>query len=192
MDMYASPTFIGYSLWLVGGEPARSKFQTIISDLSIKYNTPHFEPHVTLLAGVGEEGGEDEIVEKTRGLASKLEPVLSRVECCSSKDLFFQSVFAVLKKEDALMSAHTAARVAFGQDPEGVLTYMPHLSLIYGDLAPSVREDIIQTVEENVKGTELCLKFIEVWCTKGHVSEWYKAATIPLQVEGEGKTSSVP
>ncbi len=52
-------------------------------------------------------------------------------------ELFYQNVYILCKKTDALVAAGKATRVAFDMDREG--SFMPHLSLIYGDLAKDKR-----------------------------------------------------
>ncbi|CAM9623726.1 unnamed protein product [Discosporangium mesarthrocarpum] len=184
--MYASSSFVGYSLWLVADDPARSDFLDIITTLSQEHSTPKFEPHITLIAGVEPPGGQEEVLRKTKDLAAKIEPITTTVEACQTKGLYFQSIFGLVKQDEALFSAHKTSRAAFGQDTEGASSYMPHISLLYGDLDPPVRDTVISTAEGKVVGKQFPVSSVEVWSTKGVVSEWFRVGTFPL---GGGKVS---
>ncbi|CAM9093653.1 unnamed protein product, partial [Laminaria digitata] len=162
----------GHSLWLVPREPARSTFQSVIDRLSSERTTANFGAHVTLIAGVEPEGGVAEVLSKAESLASELKAISAQVERTACKDLYFQSVFALLARDKALIDAHNAARVAFGQDPVEGSEYMPHVSLLYGDLRMDTREAIRQETEPDLINSELELDSIQVWCTIGVVSEW--------------------
>lgn len=71
--------------------------------------------------------------------------------------------------------------MAFGQNPDDGSEYMPHASLLYGDLPMTTREAIAQDVGPGLIDLELELDSIEVWCTQGVVSEWRLIRSFPLQ-----------
>lgn len=72
-------------------------------------------------------------------------------------------------------------RVAFGQDPVEGSEYMPHVSLLYGDLPMDTREAIRQETEPDLINSELELDSIQVWCTIGVVSEWKMVGSFNLR-----------
>lgn len=72
-------------------------------------------------------------------------------------------------------------RLAFGQDPNDGAEYMPHVSLLYGDLPMTTREDVGQVAESGLRDLEVELDCIEVWCTQGIVTEWELVGRFPLQ-----------
>ena len=51
-----------YYFWLMPNKETYDTFQKIIHDLSHTYDTPTFEPHVTLVTGLS--GDENDLVEK--------------------------------------------------------------------------------------------------------------------------------
>lgn len=91
-------------------------------------------------------------------------------------------VFALLERDPALLDAHKVAREAFGQDPNDGSDFMPHASLLYGDLPMPTREAIQQEAAVGLVDPGITLEFesIEVWCTKGVVAEWKPLATLPI------------
>lgn len=71
-------------------------------------------------------------------------------------------------------------RAAYGQDASAGTDYMPHISLLYGDLTMQKKEEIRQTADETVRHKEFVLDTIQVWSTEGVVSEWKQVASFPL------------
>lgn len=74
----------------------------------------------------------------------------------------------------------TFGRQEFGQEADGDSDFMPHASLVYGDLPMPTREDIRKEAEPTLASTPLVLDTIEVWCTQGVVAEWKCVATHSL------------
>ncbi|CAM9648252.1 unnamed protein product [Sphacelaria rigidula] len=59
--------------------------------------------------------------------------------------------------------------------------YMPHISLLYGDLPMEKREEIREGVDESVRNKQIILDSLQVWCTEGVVEDWKLVASVPLQ-----------
>jgi 2'-5' RNA ligase len=174
--MYASSTFVGVSLWLVPSEPALSLLKEAVKSTAAKHGSPVFKPHCTLLAGLN--GSEEEVVQQTKDLAAKLQPIQTSVEELASKNLYFQSVFALLRKDPALLEMHKTATEHF-QLPYKEGEYMPHVSLFYGDAADDTRAQIRSELQHMI-GTSLSFDAIEVWSTAGAAGEWRLCATVLL------------
>lgn len=64
----------------------------MIDHYSSEQGTVNFGAHVTLIAGLEPEGGVEEVLKKTEGLATKLPPFSARVERTACMDLYFKSV----------------------------------------------------------------------------------------------------
>lgn len=177
--LYRSSTFVGCSLWLTPSS-GRSALDNIMEPLAKRCNGPLFTPHCTLLAGLS--GSEADIVGTTKELAGTLpSTLLLEVDKVGTKGLYFQCVFALLKKTDSLVEAHEKAAQMFGL--EGTTeNYMPHISLLYGDVDEAVREEIVKNANGDDLLTDIVfeVKSIDVWCTQGSVDEWRFVASIPL------------
>jgi 2'-5' RNA ligase len=176
MAMYASSTFIGVSLWLVPAEPALALLQEAVKSTAKQHSGPVFKPHCTLLAGLS--GSEDAVVQQTKELAAHLQPIQASIEALASKNLYFQSVFALLQKDPALLQLHKTATEHF-QLPYKEGEYMPHVSLFYGDAAEDTKAEIRSGLQ-HVVGTSLSFDAIEVWSTAGAADEWRLCSTVPL------------
>ena len=58
----------GFSLWLIPSGGVHARLQRVVSQLSERYHTPSFEPHVTLLGLI--VCSERAVASKTRELSS--------------------------------------------------------------------------------------------------------------------------
>lgn len=64
--------------------------------------------------------------------------------------MFFQCVFALMNRTEPLLAANRAARDVFGRhdDPD----FMPHLSIVYGDLAEEAKSAAIRELRPQLVG----------------------------------------
>jgi len=157
---------------------AQHRFSGLIEKGATCWGGPRFNPHATLIAGVMAGCADSEVADKTRALAESIRPFHATVESVGCKDLFFQSVFAVLQKDPELLEANQKAREVFGcedQDP-----YFPHISLFYGDIPMDQRAEIKKEMEPDIAGFSFPFDSIELWSTEGEIKDWYKVESFPL------------
>lgn len=166
----------GYSIWLIPTDEIYQKLAEIISQLSDKYSAPNFEPHLTLIGDL--RGSEEEIISKTSKLADLLKPFEIKLKKADYLDEYFRCLFIRAEKTRELIQASDVAREIFNRksDPD----YMPHLSLMYGDINPEIKEKILANL-----GKEFNLSFeiksIHLFSTTGEVKDWYKVKESPLK-----------
>lgn len=139
-----------YSLWLRPTGEIAFSLQQRIQKLSKKYDTPAFEPHVTLLGGL--KDSHQQLINLTDTLASSLRPFEILLTRAGTGSSFFQSVFVHIKKTNQLSAARERAEKLFDLHPEE--SYMPHLSLLYGDLSTEQKQRIL-----NSMGREFHIRF---------------------------------
>lgn len=155
-----------YSLWFEPGGDIAYKLQERIDKLSKKHGTPNFSPHVTLLGGISST--EAEAVPLTKTLASSIEPFNLELTRAGYRDRFYQSLFIHIKENSHLQEARKNALRLFDVEEED---YMPHLSLLYGDLSQEDKERIL-----NLLGREFFISFtaknIVLVKTDGKPDEW--------------------
>ena len=158
-----------YSLWLRPFGDTAFSIQQRINKLSEKYGTPSFEPHVTLISGI--RYGETELIQLTDTLAGALKPFDLLLTKAGYRDKFYQSLFVHIKKSDELMNAYNTALRLF--DYEAEEEYIPHLSLLYGDLSQEEKERIL-----SVMGREFHIRFgvhnLLLVKTEGKPKDWEK------------------
>lgn len=172
----------GFSLWLQPIGQAYDRLADIIKQLSEQYHTPLFEPHVTLIGGL--IGKPEALVTRTAQLAKFIRPSIVTLTTVDYLDEYFRCLFATVEKTKWLADANTKARKIFHRedDPE----FMPHLSLMYGDLSPTTKQRIIVEI-----GSRLEMSFpttLHLWSTNGTPQEWYKVQEFSL---GETRWHSI-
>jgi 2'-5' RNA ligase len=131
-----------YALWLVPTGEAYRAFREIIRALSRRWDTPDFSPHVTLASGRG--GSPAENVRRCKELAmciKSLRIAFSRIE---GLDEFYRCLFLKAQECPRLLTAHRCARQVFGHAKHS--QFMPHLSLLYGNLTPVVKAGIASEI----------------------------------------------
>lgn len=131
-----------YILWLLPAPDARPYFVSLIDRMSARFGTPRFEPHVTVASATRMD--ETAVVACTERLARVLLPVTIFLEGAAYSDMYFRCLYLRARRSPAVLAAHRAAREHLGQSPAP--DFMPHLSLVYGEIEAAEKEKAI--VEE--------------------------------------------
>lgn len=141
-----------YMLWFVPDEPELGIYRTMIDDLARAHGTPSFIPHVTVgLIGGLEQG---EILRRARSLASEFRPLTFQFDRVETGELFYKCVFVDARSSPSLTSFYDrflqifSEHVRPGLNGGSVSEYQPHISLVYGVLAPAIRRHIASEVLE--------------------------------------------
>lgn len=158
-----------YSLWLRPFGDTAFSLQQHINKLSDRYDSPSFEPHVTLLGGL--QQGETELKQLTDTLAGALDPFDVLLTNAGYRDRYYQSLFVHVKKSSELMEARRTAERLFDLNSDE--EYMPHLSLMYGDFDRGEKERIL-----SIMGREFHIRFevnnLLLINTTGKPDKWKK------------------
>lgn len=158
-----------YSLWLEPSGDVAYKLQERIKKLSKKHGTPLFTPHVTLLGGL--KLSKTELVPLTNTLATSVKPFELNLTKAGYLNTFYQSLFIHVQLSPGLKELrNNACRLFDCPDKE---EYMPHLSLLYGNLSQKQKEKIL-----NIVGREFYIRFpvksMVLMQTDGTPDEWRK------------------
>ena len=162
-----------FSLWLVPSGDVRRRLSKIISQLSKKYSTPIFEPHVTLIADV--ESTEKDVTNKTTLLANRIRPYRTTLANMDYSDNYYMPLFIKVSKTKQVTAANMKAREIFGRlsDPP----YKPHLTLLYGNIDAQEKEKIIE------KSGKINLSFetSQLWLVGDPADNWPKIKEFTLK-----------
>ena len=164
-----------YSLWLMPTGEVRRRLAETILELSQRYATPAFEPHVTLAEGV--VGPVQEVAAKMRELARQIQPFTVRLTMVDGLDEYFRCLFVRAAKTYPLMRANDAARKVFCLERQPA--FMPHLSLLYGALSPSVKQRIIVSLGRKFE-IEFKARSLHLYHIKGAPQAWRAVASFGL------------
>jgi 2'-5' RNA ligase len=160
MSMQASNEEIKqYSLWLRPKGRQEQDVGSVIGELANRFGTECFEPHVTLLS-MFEARDEHlpEVLSELERVAKNFKPFRVPLQKkVTSGERFFQCVYVLCEKPPALVGLHDAVKTSLvGLTSSHVQlhlhlanpTYMPHLSLVYGDLSAEQKKTASQHAEE--------------------------------------------
>jgi 2'-5' RNA ligase len=156
-----------------------ARLEKMISDLSKKYSSPRFAPHVTLLGEL--TGSYREIEMRASRLSVNLRPHAIKLTKLEYFDEYFRSLFIRVEETDEIIEANLRAREIFNRQRD--LKYMPHLSILYGDFPSATKDKIIGKI-----GRECPLSF-EVNClhlveTSGRPESWRTERKFPFGSTG--------
>lgn len=164
----------GYSLWLIPAGETYNKLSILIKTLSEEYKSPLFEPHVTLLGEI--LLSEEDMIQRSKQLVFGQKSFSITLQTVDYEDYYFRALFMRAEKSESLLALHNRTKKIFEMQ---AIPYMPHLSLLYGNLTQSVKEQIIRNI-----GRKQDMKFtigaIQLFKTDGEVSSWHKVKEFPL------------
>ncbi|MFA4819610.1 MAG: 2'-5' RNA ligase family protein [Candidatus Aenigmatarchaeota archaeon] len=133
-----------YAVWFMPSGNVEKKLRENILTLSKEHKSYDFEPHVTLIAVKGVS--EKHAIENTRKISKSIEPFKVSLNNVDYTDRFYQCIFVRCKKTRELMKSNRTAQNIFDTNN----SYMPHLSLMYGNFPPSLKEKIIKKIGKKI------------------------------------------
>lgn len=165
-----------YSIWLVPDREAQEYqiLDELIGEYARSYpDAPDFDPHITLLGGI--ETDEPTVVDRTQDLARGRDPLELAFGDVSCSTTTHQCVFFLVAPSVPLLEFRQAATEAVGRAAE---MYVPHLSLVYGELSPETRVRAVQSIDADSLPDSVRVDTVEVVDTDGPVSDWRTVSTI--------------
>jgi 2'-5' RNA ligase len=152
------------------------RLERILHELSAKFGAPEFPPHVTLLGGI--VGSHREVLSKAASLATRIRPFTIRLGKIDYLDDYFRCLFVRAAVDAPLLRAHQVAREVFGRrrDP----SFVPHLSLLYGNIGRSLKEVVIAELGGRMDLT-FKVRNLHLYSTRGAPRDWRRVASFGLQ-----------
>ena len=161
-----------HALWLRPFGDAAFELKQRIKNLSERFGTPIFEPHVTLLSGL--RRGETELTQLTDTLAGSLNPFEIELTEAGYRDDYYQALFIHVKKTPAFITAQETAEKLFGCETDE--TYRPHISLMYGNIKKEEKEKVLSTMSR-MSPISFPVHSLLLLQTEGEVEDWKKLHT---------------
>ncbi|XP_062179237.1 cyclic phosphodiesterase-like [Phragmites australis] len=133
-----------YSVWALPPEPVRDRLRRAMEALRAAHGFPAFEPHATVVGAIRLRRAQ--AIEMLRAAAAGVRPYTVRVAGVARGDFFYQCVYLLLEPTPEVVEASDHCCGHFGY--ERSTPYMPHVSLLYGDLTDEEKEEARKKVEE--------------------------------------------
>lgn len=172
------PESTRYALWLVPQGQRRKQLSELITRLARGHGAPAFEPHLTLIGSITSDD-EGDVLRRTHLLASRLEPFEIKLAEVMHRDEFYRCLYLKAEPTEGLLRANVEARLVMAEIC-GPSEFYPHLSLLYGDFFPMVKEAIMQDIGRrmDITFTATAIKLVRI-C--GGPKDWKPVGEIRLQ-----------
>lgn len=167
---------IGYHIFLLPEGELFDRLQTIINQLAEKYAGIKFEPHVTLLARIP-KSNEDELTAKTQQLAASMQPFEIELKEINAEDTYFRALYCKAEPNTQIEEYHQKALEMFGV--QDVNVYMPHLSLYYGNVPQSVKDEMISSLSLS-ESMKFLVNKIYLYRTEGEATDWVRVGAYDI------------
>ena len=174
-------TVIAY--WLIPAEPVHRFLQDLINDLARRYDTPVFEPHVTIHVGADRA---DAAKNALRDAARECKLIGLTPLGIDQSDEFIKTLFVQFAMSVELRKIGDIIREAANDSSQYELK--PHLSLLYKNLAAAPRRELAASI--NVPFSEVTFDAIRaVRCvsppkSRADVEAWHVVAIASLSDDG--------
>ncbi|MBU1202284.1 MAG: hypothetical protein KJ583_03065 [Nanoarchaeota archaeon] len=163
-----------YSIWLIPSEKSYAKLNDEILELCRKYQTPYFEPHVTLIDSL--EGEEADMIKKTSKLVGQMNSNFLRLTKLEHGETEHRCVFILAEIDEQLLNLHALAEKIFDKKED---VFIPHLSLLYGRFLSYTKDRIIREIGKNYDQKVFFDKII-LYDTTGKEESWHKVKEFKL------------
>lgn len=163
----------GISLWLVPDEKTLVPLRSQVESLARRLGTLPLEPHVTLLGGLAQ--ADDDVLAGAERLAHDTAAITLPVVGLGARDEHFRCLFVELGRGAALDALRQRAELAFG----GQGSFLPHLSLVYGELDKATKARLVSELLGKLP-LQLRLATLQAVRTQGAVASWRPLQAWPL------------
>lgn len=161
---------VGYHLFFLPEGELFDNLQHTINELAEKYQGAKFEPHLTLLARIP-KADKTELVAKTKQLASMMEPFEVEPKEVVAQDAYFRALYCKAEPNSKIEEYHQKALEMFGiQD---VNIYLPHLSLYYGNVSQSIKDEMIASLQLP-SSMKFLVDKVYLYQTEGEAENWIR------------------
>jgi 2'-5' RNA ligase len=171
-----------HAVWIMPREEAWDRLREVLDELALAYGGPRFGPHVTLLGGIRARTAETE--RKLRDLALSLEPFEVKLGRVDFLNEYYRCVFALVEDagpESPIRRAYDRAFQAFAGDLVNAeeRDFMPHLSLMYGDVSVEAKEEAVKQLGGRLE-VAFPVRSLYLAETDGRPEDWRTAGSFPL------------
>ncbi|KAL5772105.1 hypothetical protein ACOSQ2_012029 [Xanthoceras sorbifolium] len=171
-----------YSVWAIPPDEVGARLRKLMDGLSSDFGGPHFQPHVTVVGAISLTA--DGAMEKFRSACEGLRAYNCTVDRVATGSFFYQCVYLLLHPtpEVAEASAHCCSHFGY----KNSTPYMPHLSLLYGDLTDDEKkkaQEKVNILDESIGKLSFPITRLALWKTDTEdktLKSWEKLAECNL------------
>lgn len=165
-----------FHLWLMPPEDVSSRLAGLVTELSLRYGGPTFDPHLTLLGRI--EGEESAIVDLTNRLAAALSSFEVQLKAPVGETQYFRCLYFPAEPVPPLLDAHQQAQRLFGR--HSTSPFQPHVSILYGLFPERIKQEIIKSLPTDLPRTFLVSELRLIRADSTNPPDWHPIASPPL------------
>uniref|UniRef100_A0A6N2KNW9 Cyclic phosphodiesterase n=1 Tax=Salix viminalis TaxID=40686 RepID=A0A6N2KNW9_SALVM len=171
-----------YSVWAIPPEDVGARLKRLMAGLTSEFGGPQFEPHVTVVGAITLT--EQDALEKFNSACDGLQAYNATVDRVATGTFFYQCVYLLLHPMPEVVEASAHCTGHFGY--KSSTPYMPHLSLLYGDLTDDEKKKAQEkagTLDESINGLSFPITHLALWKTDTQdltLKSWEKIAECSL------------
>ncbi|KAJ9135968.1 hypothetical protein P3X46_033086 [Hevea brasiliensis] len=153
-----------YSLWAVPPDDVAERLKKLMDGLRSEFGGPQFEPHVTVVGAISLT--EHDALEKFRSACDGLKAYTATVDRVATGTFFYQCVYLLIHPASEVVGASAHCTGHFGYKSSA--PYMPHLSLLYGDLTADDKkkaQEKANILDESINGLSFRISRLALWKT---------------------------
>ncbi|KDP21161.1 hypothetical protein JCGZ_21632 [Jatropha curcas] len=153
-----------YSVWAVPQEDVAERIKKLMDGLRSEFGGPQFEPHVTVVGAISLT--EQDALDKFRSASDGVKAYTATVDRVVTGTFFYQCVYLLLHPTPEVVEASESSSGHFGYKRS--TPYMPHLSLLYGDLTDDEKknaEEKANILDNSINGLSFQINRLALWKT---------------------------
>lgn len=171
---------VPFAVWLTPAPSDRRWLRKVIQDYAAEYDTPAFEPHLTLYSGVSqpEENLQNIIAESLTAPS----PITLEIMGLNYSENFFKTGFITFALSDRLLQLSNAIRDRLSAPKEYDLA--PHVSLMYKDIPIEQKRlamlrFVVSVQSVTFDAVRVVMPGSEGWIDVAHWSEQFRYSLVP-------------
>ncbi|XP_020204266.1 cyclic phosphodiesterase [Cajanus cajan] len=171
-----------YSVWAIPPEDVGSRCTNLMTALRSEFGGPSFHPHITVVGAI--KLTPDDALAKLRSACQALRPFHVTVDGVATGTFFYQCVYLLLRPDPHILetSAYCCTRFGYANSTP----YMPHLSLLYGDLTDQQKrkaQERANAIDDSLAGLTFPINRLALYKTDTEdrtLKSWEKIAECTL------------
>jgi hypothetical protein len=171
-------TAAGASIWLMPAEPDAGLLRGIVGELSARFGTPLFEPHLTLAGDLHASWGA--YLPLLDDLAKSCAAFSQPIQGIELTEAYFRAFYAGFTRSAELDTLKQICVAQAGGTADG---FTPHISLLYGKVEQAEKMAVAKDIEGRLLGKRVDFDRVVVTNSSDNVpiTEWRVHATRVLK-----------
>jgi 2'-5' RNA ligase len=170
-----------FSLWLRPNQAEMDTLMKVISDLSHRFNSTPFAPHITLLSGISADIST--ISNVCKNITDQYTVFDISLKKIAYTESYYRNLYITTKLEQPLIKLYEEASKQINNKMHDI--FLPHVSLFYGKLNETKQIALKAQLDECLPKFFTCQR-IDLYCTSSRESEWYLVDSFKLKFPPQG------